>query len=102
MEMRLQRAFQRVVSNEQCTANYIVVPPNHFCARDTYANSNPCLGDLGGGFVMRFRGFDTLFGVTSITTHFCAATTPTAYTRVSIHLAWIHSTISPPFPPPAP
>lgn len=96
----LQRAFQRVIDDEICTQNYIITPPNHFCARDAYANSNACLGDLGGGFIVRFRGVDTIFGITSITTHHCAHTNPTAYTRVSIHLPWIQSIITPPAPAP--
>lgn len=91
----LQRSFQRVVSNEECTASFFVTIPQHFCARDLLGSTNPCNGDLGNGLITRIRGTDTVVGVLSMTTHQCASTNPSAYTRVAEYTTWIQSITNP-------
>lgn len=86
----LQRTFQRVTNATRCALSYAITVPNHFCAFDNL-NSNVCFGDFGSGFVVDYRGVDTLVGLASITTASCNTVDPAAFTRISPYREWIRT-----------
>lgn len=89
----LRYGYVRVQPNNFCTSIFHIVIPNHFCATDNRFPVNICNGDIGGGFTTFYRSEEILVGVSSMLIENCHIQWPSAYTRVSQYLPWIHQVI---------
>lgn len=86
----LRYGYVRVQADSFCTSVFQIVVPNHFCASDNRNPVNLCNGDVGGGFTVYYRSEPILVGINSILIENCHIQWPSAYTRVSHYLPWIH------------
>uniref|UniRef100_A0A1B0CN22 Putative serine collagenase 1-signalp detected n=1 Tax=Lutzomyia longipalpis TaxID=7200 RepID=A0A1B0CN22_LUTLO len=89
----LRYGYVRVQADAFCLSIFHIVAPNHFCASDNRVPVNICNGDIGGGFTVHYRGEETLVGINSILIENCYIQWPSAYTRVTHYLSWIHLVI---------
>uniref|UniRef100_A0A1B0CZM3 Uncharacterized protein n=1 Tax=Phlebotomus papatasi TaxID=29031 RepID=A0A1B0CZM3_PHLPP len=89
----LRYGYVRVQPDNFCTSIFHIVIPNHFCATDNRFPVNICNGDIGGGFTTFYRSEEILVGVSSMLIENCHIQWPSAYTRVSQYLPWIHQVI---------
>lgn len=86
--MFLRRAFQRVVTDQQCQQAFQNINVERsFCAFDNNRRSDICWGGQGTGFTVKQRGREVLFGVSSIST--CGGQTPSTFSRISAYRQWI-------------
>ncbi|XP_023177206.2 serine protease 1-like [Drosophila hydei] len=87
MANRLQCVDLEIMTNEECSKSYSVLPNGILCGRSTDGKST-CAGDSGGPLVT--RNDRTLVGVVSFFSGAgCMAGDPVGFTRVTAHLDWI-------------